>query len=213
MGERGYGEHRGPHTGKLLEQALQGDVAAQAAVFGPHRAQLLAQTRGHPLMRFLRQTTTPDDLVDEVFLRALGSGLLQRFEDRGPGSLRKVLTRVLERTLLDACRRLGAAKRAPSLWADPLSGASDDGEAGTPPQLSHWTTPTSRARIDELMGRCRRILSEREFAAWILVEVDELDSTAAGKRLDLSPSAVRGLVSRARDKLVENLRAERDGGI
>ena len=91
-----------PPTREQLAAWLSGDAEAARGLFARHRDELLARAQTHRLMRPLRRHVTPEDVVDEVFLRALSSGLLTRFEDRGKGSLMGALYTVLDRVLADA---------------------------------------------------------------------------------------------------------------
>ena len=221
----GYdGRRRGPSTldpqkstiltKELLALYRRGDTEAERRVFETHRNMLLEEATRHRLMRFLKRFSTPEDVVDEVLLRALSSGLLtDRFQDRGRGSLRKMLSRVLDRVLLDGCRRHGAAKRGEGrrdASLDAPAEGSDEAGSGLPePVLSGEPTPTSNARASELIELCRRHLNDREWSVWSLIEVEGLDPGAAAERLDESPASVRGVLFRARAKLLKLLGSTR----
>ena len=73
-------------TAKLVERALAGDREAERLLFEPHLEWLIAKARRHPSTREVerRSSWTPEDLAQEVVRRMLDSGLLTRFEDRGP---------------------------------------------------------------------------------------------------------------------------------
>src|SRR5262245_22188671 len=92
---RGPDDGGPPPTRAQLAAWLAGDAEAARALFSRHRDELLARAQSHRLMRRLKGHVTAEDMVAEVFLRALSSGLLQRFEVRGKGSLMGGLYTVL----------------------------------------------------------------------------------------------------------------------
>ena len=203
-------EGRAAVTREQVADYLAGDPIAARELFERHREVLLRRTRGHCSMRALRHETSPDDVVDEVFLRALSSGFLERFEDRGRGSLRRALFTILDRTLADACRRHGSLKRQANAGALSLDGEE---AGGLIPDLasrlaSEDPTPTSAARAAELIEFCERLLDPREWEFWRLSEVEGLDGPDIARRCGVSDSAVRGVLFRARAKLVRALREE-----
>ena len=192
---------RFPPTREQLAAWLAGDAEAARSLFARHRAELLERVQGHRLMRLLRRHVTDEDIVDEVFLRALSSGLLARFEDRGRGSLMGALYTVLERVLSDAARRhFGTLKRGAGLQHVALDEAALGVDGDSP--ASADPTPTSQARTHDLLDRCRSVLSAREWEVWRLRHVESLDFASIGARLQLSEAAVRGLHFRARERIV-----------
>ena len=203
-------EGRAAVTREQVADYLAGDPIASRELFERHREVLLRRTRGHGSMRALRHATAPEDIVDEVFLRALSSGFLERFEDRGRGSLGRALFTILDRTLADACRRYGSLKRQAN--AGTLSLDGEDAGGRIPDHASRLAsedpTPTSAARAAELIELCERLLDVREWEFWRLAEVEGLDSPDIARRCGVSDSAVRGVLFRARAKLVRALREE-----
>lgn len=153
-------------------------------------------------MRSLRAHMAPEDVVDEVFVRALGSGYLRRFEPHGKGSLRAALGQILRHVIADCHRRYRAEKRRlPSTSPGrPSAVRVDPNDVAA--AMPH---PSESLRVAELVAMCRQVLTPREWQAWDLVEIQELTSTEAAGVLGASASAVRGLVARAREKLVDHL--------
>jgi len=192
-------------TRELVRLYLRGQHGPARRLFEIHRELLLKRVRSHPLARQTRTRASAEDIVSEVFVRALSSGLFDRFEDRGPGSLRNALFTVLERTLVDMLRRAGTVKRGAN--ARPLSldevGTTDGTLVDAIP--SRDPNPSSLARSHELEELCRSVLEEREWRAWQLVEMEGRSSAEAAERLGSSPAAIRGLLFRARAKLVRAL--------
>jgi RNA polymerase sigma factor (sigma-70 family) len=205
-----------PPTRDLLDRYRAGDAAAELALFERLRTQLLAKASAHPRLRTLRRHVSAEDAVHEVSWRALSSGLLTRFEDRGPGSLEAALLTILDRTLVDMGRRHGARKRGGDALVHSLDASKEfSGDSSVARTMAEAlpdsaTTPSVRARSNELLANCRQILSPREFEAWKLVECLEQDSVDAGRRMGVSDSSVRGLVKRAKAKLVSALGCERE---
>jgi len=200
-----------PPTREQLAAWLAGDAEAARALFARHRDELLTRAQAHRLMRSLRRHVTPEDVVDEVFLRALSSGLLTRFEDRGKGSLMGALYTVLDRVLADAARRhFGTLKRGAGIEHVALDEALLRGHEGTP--AASDPTPTSHARTTDLLDLCRTALPPREWEVWRLRQVENLDFAAIAARLELSESAVRGLHFRAKERIVTLLGGRPGGG-
>lgn len=195
----------GTVTRDLLERYLAGDRESERRLFERHRELLVTRARGHRAMAPLRYQCTAEDAVDEVFLRALSSGALSRFEDRGRGSLQSLLTTILDRTLVDIARRAAARKRDAN-----VSGCIGDlqGERGhsvLEEAVARDPTPTGEVRANELLDLCRSLLDEREWRAWELVEHLGLSSVEAADRLGTTSAAVRGLLLRSRKKLIQTL--------
>lgn len=184
-------------TRDLLARYLCGDHEAERSLFDRHRALLLRKARGHRLLRPIARQVLAEDIVQEVFWRALSSGMLRGFEDRGRGSLAAALTLVLERTLMDAGRRLSAQKRG----GDLAQRVSSDLSAAPSPACSRDPTPTSCARESELLELCRRELSPREWEVFERVELGGATREEVAASLGESAAAVRGLLFRARGKL------------
>lgn len=199
-----------PLTREVLSKYLGGDAGAGESLFSRFRTILLDRARRHSRMHPIQREVTPEDVVQEVFQRALASGLLARFEDRGRGSLEAALMQILERTMVDFARRLGAEKRGGGFArVDPVPvgdsrAAEFDGIASTE------TSPTGRAREHELVELARRALEPHEFEIWDLVELAGYDSNEVASRLHMTASAVRGVLFRAKAKLVRAIVGERD---
>lgn len=192
-------------TRDLLPRYLAGDEAAGRSLFERHRGALLHRARCHRLLGALKGELSAEDVVHETLARALSGGFLDRFEDRGPGSLLGALGRILDHVLVDECRRRGAAKRGANALAYSIDG--DEGSRHTmhADLASPDPTPTSQARAHELVDLCRQLLAGREAEVWQLVEIEELSPADVARRLGSTPAAVRGVLFRARAKLLKAL--------
>jgi len=194
-------------TRERLEAALAGDREAERRLFDEHRAWLVEQARRERSVALLRPHVSLDDLVHEVFVRVLTTKALEgRFQDRGTGSLRRYLVTILRRVVVDEVRRQRAIKRG----ANARTVSFDEGDGlGAPMASPHPSaddpSPTSNARAAELLALCRRELSEEEWKVWDLVEGRGLSSKEAGELLGSSPAAVRGVLFRAKRRLLEIL--------
>ena len=78
-------------TGVLIKRWLDGDSVAMERVAASHLGPLQRSARRHPLRRLLRADNDPDDIAGDTWLRVPKSHVLSRFQDRGPGSLRRRL--------------------------------------------------------------------------------------------------------------------------
>lgn len=196
-------------TRELLARYLAGDRDAECKLFERYREALVAKARAARQMKAIEREVQPDDVVQEVLWRVLSSGMLRNFEDRGRGSLEAALTTILERTLVDMGRRFGARKRGGDRVKSSLDEARADRRLALNGLASSETTPTNNARTNELRDLCQRVLEPREREAWELVELKGFDSQHAATLLGTSAAAVRGLLLRARAKLIRALGDER----
>ncbi len=192
-------------TRLLLAQYLAGDRAAERALFDRHRDDLVSRARRHRLLLALKGALSAEDVVHEVFVRALACDFLTRFEDRGRGSLLAALARILDRVMVDECRRRGALKRGANAACLTLDEEDDGSPSMSVDRASPDPTPTSLARARELLDLCRRHLDRREAEVWQFIEVEGLSPAEAAARLGETPAAVRGVLFRARAKLVKVL--------
>ncbi len=193
----------GTTTGDLLSRAKHGDHEAERRVFGEHIERLRARARRHPRSRALRAHVTEDDLVADVFVRALSSGLLDRFDDRGKGSLERLLAAVLDNVIKDALRRTRTRKRTADRPVFSMSALDPGLETATP--ACQQPSPTSLARVEELLARARDLLDEYSWQVWSAVEVGGVEPVEVARRLGITPSAARGVLSRARKRVFADL--------
>lgn len=188
-------------TRELLERWLAGDSGAERRLFERYRALLVERARSARWMRALARHAAPEDLVDEVFLRAFASGALAEFDCRGEGALERFLAKLLDSVAIDALRRHGRLKRGagrPDLSLE--WGAL--GEPGSLALTATDTTPTGRARAEDLTALCRSLLSDAEWEVFRLCELEGRSSVEVGERLGTSAAAVRGTLFRARQRIL-----------
>jgi len=128
---------------------------------------------------------------------------LERFEDRGPGSLRNYLGAILDSAVLDLVRRQGAVRRGGGERVGSMQSQGDRTSSLRVPDAA--PTPTSEARAAEVAARIEALLPPREFVVWRLRHNAGLDFPEIGRRLDISADAARALHGRARARLAREL--------
>jgi len=182
-----------------------GDEIAFAALherFTPLLRERVVRSKWWPLFASRAQV---DDLVQEIWGRVSAERTKRSFEPRGQGSFLAWLSQVAKNTLNDLGRKEIAQKKGEGAEAVPI-----DTRSGARPAARHGlappTTPTSAARVAELDAIAREELSEDEYLAWNLLDVQSYTSEEAGVLvLDRSAAGVRGLLHRARLKLMRRL--------
>jgi len=143
-----------------------------------------------------------EDVVQEIWLKVV-PGARRTFTPGGAGSFLAFVSKVADNTAIDLVRRQRAIKRGEGQAEVPLVPGEEPGIlAGG----REFETPTSSARRSELREIAARELNQREYLAWDLVEIQTYTASEAGLAMDISGAAVRGLLMRARAKLVLALR-------
>jgi DNA-directed RNA polymerase specialized sigma24 family protein len=178
----------------------------------------MRRARWHPLTSVVSEVHTPEDVVQDVLARALKADLFARYEDRGPGTLGALLGVVLTHTLEDHARRLGALKHGAGEQPASLDASGDD----TPRRerlAAPRPSPSAEVRAKDLLERSRQLLAPHEWDLWRLVEVDGLRPEDIAGLTGRTAASVRGVLFRARLKLMAGLRdlapgedGPRDGG-
>jgi RNA polymerase sigma-70 factor (ECF subfamily) len=174
-------EHR---TLELVQKLQRGETAAFSELYGRFRDDLLFAIRVR-MGAGLRAAMQSEDVLQSVALDAFQA--LPGFQDRGKGSLRAFLRRLVENKLRDRARGLAARKRSGSV---PLDDALAE-------QIAVPALPTYHdARYDRLERALAALPAEmREIV--LLRRIDGLDSKSAAERMGRSDDAVRKLYSRA----------------
>jgi RNA polymerase sigma factor (sigma-70 family) len=199
------GEER-TRTSDQLARYLTGDRDVEQKLFDAQRDGLLKRTSGSAWMAGLSAHFTPEDLVDEVFLRVLRSGFLRSFDDARPGALADALGAILDGVAVDSYRRIQALKRGGGRAVPHYDEHRETGGTGLQPMVpSREPTPTSNARASEVLDLCQALLGPREWEVWRLIEQEGLDSTEVARRLETTDAAVRGIFRRARLRVLRAL--------
>lgn len=192
-----------------FERWKEGDDDAFAALHARFTPLLRARLRRHPQWPALARHFELDDVLQEVWARAVPASRTS-FRNLGPGSLLAFLGKIADRALVDIARR-HLAKRRGGGGVDALATGFDTPDVARPGR-SAPDTPTGNARLAELTAIARAELGTREYDAWELVEMQQFSAEEAALALRCSGSAVRGLILRARTKLVARLGRDAGGG-
>lgn len=195
-----------PLPRRELPDAAGARLAEQAGWLGL----LLAHLAG----RRLRARCELEDLVQEVFLRALAPLSALPREEEGAAALRRFLAATARRTVIDAVRRVRAAKRdRPEVAAEFPSGSTACSRAAEP--LAASAGPATAAALREIrsewLEQFQRLPAEHRRVIG-LRQLEGLSAAATGARMGRSAAAVHSLYRRALEAWgagVEN-RNERD---
>lgn len=167
--------------------------SADAELFSRMREALMPFIKSHPVFRALSNFMGEEDVLQEVLLRFLERRALDRFEDRGPGSLRAYVKKFADRVLRDLLRSCIAKKRG----GEAEVGEVDSGVREAAPG------PSTVVRHADHMAWCRDALPEQQSEAWELHVENGLDFEEIAGRLKCTAAAVRGRVFRAIIRLVD----------
>jgi len=144
----------------------------------------------------VRARVEPDDLVQEVFLRALGDPRGLPPSEPGEGALWRVLAQSARHTVIDVARALRAHKRrgtheplARSDWSRAGSGPPAPGMGPATAAVAGETSRALARRFLALPPEYRRVIGLRQF--------EGLSARAAAARLGRSEAAVHSLYRRA----------------
>lgn len=186
-------------TEVLLERHRADDPEATVRMFLRLRGALLGEVRGHPYYPGVASAHTVEDVVSELWRRVFETGALDRFEDRGPGSLRAFLYRTLDCLLVDLQRKLTARKRAADRGRS-LDAARDDlGSVAEP--AAKAAGPKTEVVLRDWVEQCANALAGDEQIVWRLRTVEGLDFAVIAGRIHRSEAGARGVMHRALQRL------------
>ncbi len=193
-----------------LERWRNADEGAFAALCDRLTPLLRARVRRNSCWPVLSRRYQLDDVVQELWGRSLDA-MRNKFESVGRGALLGYLGTILDRQITDLARSQDAQKRGSRLERrlPTRFGAPDRGG----PRRSAPSTPTSHARVQEILDLAGEELDDLQREAWELTDLHGYTSAEAGLALDITANAVRGLVNRARAKLavrMEQAKQSRD---
>lgn len=142
----------------------------------------------------LRGVVGPEDVLQEVWMRALSS--LTNY-DPARGSFRRWMIQIAKHSLLDALRRQRAMKASPNSGAR-LTRTLE----GVPDQVTSVTRSIARREDVSIFLRRVRSLSEPDATLLVLCGLQEVSVEDAARRLDLSTAAANKRWQRLRARLV-----------
>jgi RNA polymerase sigma factor (sigma-70 family) len=189
-------------TAAQLQRWRAGDDSAFAALHDRFAPLLRARVRRNPAWSIVQARLQLDDVLQEIWMRATPA-VRRRFADFGSGSLLAFLGTIADRAVVSLARTFHARKRGQRVERVRVTDFEVD--AGVQPGHSPPESPTSRARLREIVRIAREELGEREFEAWDLVELQHYSPEEVGLAMGCTASAVRGLLLRSRSKLVSRL--------
>jgi RNA polymerase sigma-70 factor (ECF subfamily) len=195
-----------PTDEDLAARAGAGDESAFEALFRRHAPGLREQVRRR-LPGLLRRKVAESDVIQMAYMGVHRS--LPSFVDRGEGSFRAWLSRIVDHKVRDILRRyVGCEKRALDLESSGPLVSDGDRMPGAGP------TPSAVAVCEELRERillAMEELSEDYRHVLRLVQEEGLTLTEAGRRMGRSAGAAEKLYGRALAKLALAIR-EGEGG-
>jgi RNA polymerase sigma-70 factor, ECF subfamily len=171
----------------LAGRASDGDVRAFEVLIRRHTPLLRAYAR-----RTLGSTDELDDVVQETFITAWNR--LDRLDD--PARVKAWLMRILSRKCIDRIRARRFHDDVTELEVE--APAHDAPERVAEARSREEAVETALAELPEAQRRC-----------WIMKEVLEYRYEDIAEELDLPPSTVRGLLSRARKNMIRLMEAWR----
>lgn len=191
-------------TRYLLQRASAGDTSAEWKLYSSFGKVVEGEAQKHRLMRILAGFETPENVVGEVWLQCFESDGVRRFHDRGKGSFRKYLCKILNRVMVDLVRYHKAEKRGCASRIEMRSDSVDSLKN----VISNDPTPTSAARLQEYDDLTREMLNNQELAVWQMKNHEGLNSVEIGERLNLSDSRVRGIYMQAKKKILLSVKTK-----
>lgn len=191
---------------ELLRRLRKGDSAA-VAEFGQLRRPQLSAYVERQLGAALRSKLEPDDVVQEILLRAVRNVGLFTVAERDPFG---VLCHLAQECIVDAHRKYVEAQKRAAAREVPLHGVADSANAGGLIHLivASITSPSAAFSRDQRGMRVDdavRTLPEEHREALRLRYVDGLATKEIARRLNKSDGAVRVMLSRSLDKLQQIL--------
>ena len=178
-------------TLELLPRLAEGDSEAWDALYARYHDDLLFSIRAQLGTR-LRGALQSEDVLQSVALEAFRE--MPRFEDRGQGSLRAFLHRLVVNKIRDRGRRENAQKRAGGVpLGDTLMGALE----GAGGELE----PTYHDPRYEKLERALAQLGDEQREVVVLRQMEGLSSKEVAERLGKSDDVVRKVFSRAMARL------------
>ncbi len=177
---------------RLVSRLKAGDRAAFAELVERHSPQVY-----HLALRMMQEPSEAEEILQETFVQAakhIGSF-------RGDARLGTWLHRIATNQALMALRR----RRPASVSLD----IDEEGNAGTLAQLADWSQLPESELLDRearaQMERAIRALPDSLRAVFVLRDIEGLSTAEAAAALNLSVSAIKSRLLRARLRLRDRL--------
>ncbi len=195
-----------PTDEELAARTRAGDEEAGRLLVERHRERLLGRARRR-MPALLRRRVAASDVVQESLFAA--SNRLEDFEDRGPGSFGRWISRFVDLRVKQEIRdHLGREKRAAGREVSRGGRRSTHAfakDGPTPSRIAGRREEEAQAvrALESLPDDYRRILR--------LVHEDGLTTAQAADALQRTPEAARKLYSRALARLADDLTPDEEG--
>ena len=191
-----------------------GDEQAFECIARRYHVLLMMRVRRAPAWPALRAHCSEEDIVQEVW-RHVVDGAGRSFEPRGLGSFCAYVCKITDNRIASRVTRQRALKRGEGS-GEVRSSIQDELHAVHKPGTPCPETASSAARVSELQMLAAKLLSPDEYEAWLLVDNQGYSSQEAALALGEDPeklgrtdAAVRGLLFRARAKLIPLVQSTR----
>ena len=194
-----------PTDEALAQRAREGDEEAFGLLFERHAPALRNRVRRR-LPALLRRKVAESDVIQMAYLRVHQH--LDDFSDRGAGSFRAWLDRIVENQVADLLRRyVRTAKRGLDQEVSgpqPLSGGGISGREPTPSMVAigEELHRTVKAAMERLPEDYRLVLQ--------LVQGETMTLAEAGERMGRSAGAAKQLYARAVARLSQLVHESED---
>ncbi len=189
--------HNG-QTQSWIEAARRGDRLALAKLLAVHHPVLAARVNAR-IDPALRQRTSPEDILQEVYLQVFRR--LEGFEDRGPDSFLNWVLTILDHKLIDARRAARRARRDVARETPATPVARSGSYLNLLDEVYRDSiTPSRIVRRQEAVGAllaCVSGLSESHRQVIELRFLQALPVAEVARRLDRTEGAIVALSQRA----------------
>jgi len=181
-----------------IEAHTDGSAESNAKLYYLHARLLRRATRRIP--KSLQKTIDPEQAVQDVWLKLAKKG---NTPPVGPekGELTKWMCKVLDQHVTDLIRRQMAAKRGGGNRQ--VSIHPSDSQTSPVAVLARTPTPSEDASAKELIALAKKRLPAQQYDVWYGVHVRSETPAELAIQMGRTPSAIRGLLKRAHEKLAE----------
>jgi RNA polymerase sigma factor (sigma-70 family) len=194
-----------PPTQFYIECWQAGDQQALGTLWERFTPLLHHRIRKHEAWPALERQMGVEDIAQEVWIRVL-KGANDELSWSGKGAFVSWLARVTDTAILDLSRRSLATKRGGGSQPERLE-SGPLLHATKLPGATRTQGPASSARVLEFENLTREVLNEREQKAWTWTAVLGFTTEEAAYGLSTTPAAVRSLLRRSRQRLMDVLKS------
>jgi RNA polymerase sigma-70 factor, ECF subfamily len=182
---------------QTMLRAKEGDEAAFAEIVDRYQHRLIAI-----FVHLVGDRSTAEDLAQEVFLRIYRA----RHGYEPTARFSTYVFRIAHNLASNSRRSKGRRKEVQMAGGEsgPLAGAPSEQQLKEKSALMP-TRQVDRAELQQLVHQAMDQLNERQRMALLLHKFENLSYSDIGESMELSPAAVKSLLSRARETLRSRL--------